>query len=44
MKGEGFTPWWIFLILAKVDDMQKVEDVHMIIVHMTMERILEELK
>ena len=27
-------------ILVKVDDMQKVEDVHMIVVHMTMQRIL----
>jgi D-sedoheptulose 7-phosphate isomerase len=31
-------------ILVKIDDMQKVEDVHMIIVHMTMQRILKELK
>jgi len=31
-------------ILAKIDDMQKVEDVHMIVVHMTMQRILKELK
>ncbi len=30
-------------ILARVDDMQKVEDVHMIVVHMTMQRILKEL-
>ena len=31
-------------ILAKIDDMQKVEDVHMIVVHMTMQRILQELE
>ncbi len=31
-------------ILVKVDDMQKVEDVHMIVVHMTMQRVLEELR
>ncbi len=31
-------------ILVKINDMQKVEDVHMIIVHMTMQRILRELK
>jgi D-sedoheptulose 7-phosphate isomerase len=30
-------------LLVKVDDMQKVEDVHMIVVHMTMQRILNEL-
>lgn len=30
-------------ILVKIDDMQKVEDVHMIVVHMTMQRILKEL-
>ena len=30
-------------ILVKVDDMQKVEDVHMIVVHMTMQRLLEGL-
>jgi len=30
-------------ILIKVDDMQKVEDVHMIVVHMTMQRILQKL-
>jgi D-sedoheptulose 7-phosphate isomerase len=30
-------------LLAKVDDMQKVEDIHMIIVHMTMQRIQQEL-
>jgi len=30
-------------ILAKTDDMQKVEDFHMIVVHMTMHRILKEL-
>ena len=30
-------------LLAKIDDMQKVEDVHMIVVHMTMQRILKEL-
>lgn len=29
-------------ILVKIDDMQKVEDVHMIVVHMTMQRILQE--
>jgi len=28
-------------ILAKVDDMQKVEDIHMIIVHMSMQRVLQ---
>ena len=28
-------------ILVKIDDMQKVEDVHMIVVHMTMQRLLE---
>ena len=31
-------------ILVKIDDMQKVEDVHMIITHMTMQRVLEELR
>ena len=31
-------------ILARIDDMQKVEDVHMIVVHMTMQRILRELR
>ena len=31
-------------ILAKIDDMQKVEDVHMIVVHMAMQRILRGLK
>jgi D-sedoheptulose 7-phosphate isomerase len=30
-------------LLVKIDDMQKVEDVHMIVVHMTMQRVLEEL-
>lgn len=30
-------------ILVKIDDMQKVEDVHMIVVHMTMQRLLEKL-
>lgn len=30
-------------LLAKIDDMQKVEDVHMIVAHMTMQRILKEL-
>jgi len=30
-------------LLVKINDMQKVEDVHMIVVHMTMRRILEEL-
>ena len=30
-------------ILVKIDDMQKVEDVHMIVVHMTMQRIMEGL-
>ena len=30
-------------ILVKVDDMQKVEDVHMVVVHMVMQRVLEEL-
>lgn len=28
-------------LLAKVDDMQKVEDIHMIIVHMSMQRVLQ---
>ena len=31
-------------ILVKIDDMQKVEDVHMIVVHMTMQRVLEKLQ
>ncbi len=31
-------------ILVKIDDMQKVEDVHMIVVHMSMQRILEKLQ
>ena len=31
-------------ILARMDDMQKVEDVHMIVVHMMMQKILHELK
>ena len=30
-------------ILAKVDDMQKVEDIHMIVAHMSMQRIIQEL-
>ena len=30
-------------ILAKINDMQKVEDVHMIIVHMAMERLQQGL-
>lgn len=30
-------------ILARVDDMQKVEDIHMIVVHMSMQRIMQEL-
>ena len=30
-------------ILVPVNDMQKVEDIHMIVVHMTMQRLLEEL-
>lgn len=30
-------------ILVKIDDMQKVEDIHMIVVHMTMQKIWEEL-
>lgn len=30
-------------VLVKIDDMQKVEDVHMIVVHMTMQRLVEEL-
>ena len=28
-------------ILAKVDDMQKVEDIHMIVAHMSMQRIMQ---
>jgi D-sedoheptulose 7-phosphate isomerase len=31
-------------ILAKVEDMQKVEDIHMIVAHITMQRLKEELK
>lgn len=31
-------------LLAKIDDMQKVEDVHMIIVHMSMQAIARKLK
>ncbi len=30
-------------ILVKIDDMQKVEDVHMIVVHMVMQRLLQDL-
>jgi len=30
-------------ILAKVNDMQKVEDIHMIVAHMSMQRIIQEL-
>ena len=30
-------------ILAKINDMQKVEDVHMIVVHMTMQRLQQGL-
>ncbi|MBW2106232.1 MAG: SIS domain-containing protein [Deltaproteobacteria bacterium] len=30
-------------LLIKIDNMQKVEDVHMIVVHMTMQRLLQEL-
>ena len=30
-------------ILAKVDDMQKVEDIHMIVAHMSMQRIMQKL-
>lgn len=30
-------------ILAKVNDMQKVEDIHMIVAHMSMQRIMQEL-
>ena len=30
-------------ILVPVDDMQKVEDIHMIVVHMTMQRLLQRL-
>jgi len=30
-------------ILAKVDDMQKVEDIHMIVAHMSMQRIMQEV-
>jgi len=31
-------------ILVRIDHVQKVEDVHMIVVHITMQRILKELK
>ncbi|MBT3258757.1 MAG: SIS domain-containing protein [Deltaproteobacteria bacterium] len=31
-------------ILARVDDMQQVEDVHMIVVHMSMQAIIKELE
>jgi D-sedoheptulose 7-phosphate isomerase len=31
-------------ILANVDDMQKVEDLHMIVAHMSMQRIMRELE
>lgn len=31
-------------ILVRMDDMQKVEDVHMIVVHMLMQKLLHELK
>ena len=31
-------------ILVKIDDMQKVEDVHMIVVHMSMQRIMKGLQ
>lgn len=31
-------------ILSRIDDMQKVEDVHMIVVHMVMQKLLHELK
>jgi D-sedoheptulose 7-phosphate isomerase len=30
-------------ILAKVDDMQKAEDIHMIVAHMSMQQIMQEL-
>jgi len=30
-------------VLAKVDDMQKVEDIHMIVVHMSMQRIIQKV-
>jgi D-sedoheptulose 7-phosphate isomerase len=30
-------------ILAKVDDMQKTEDIHMIVAHMSMQQIMQEL-
>jgi D-sedoheptulose 7-phosphate isomerase len=30
-------------LLVKINDMQKVEDVHMIVVHMTMQRLVKEL-
>ena len=30
-------------ILAKVDDMQKVEDIHMIVAHMSMQRIMQKV-
>jgi D-sedoheptulose 7-phosphate isomerase len=31
-------------ILVKVDDMQQIEDIHLIITHMTMQRLCQELK
>ena len=31
-------------ILAEVDDMQKVEDIHMIVVHMSMQKIIRDLR
>jgi len=30
-------------VLAKVDDMQKVEDIHMIVAHMSMQRIIQKV-
>ena len=41
--GGGLYPMVDIFILVKIDDMQKVEDVHMIVVHMVMQRILKEL-
>jgi D-sedoheptulose 7-phosphate isomerase len=33
-----------FPILARVDDLQKVEDIHMVVVHMTMQLLNKELR
>jgi D-sedoheptulose 7-phosphate isomerase len=30
-------------ILAKVDDMQKIEDIHMIVAHISMQRIMQKI-